>query len=119
MTEWVTHAVSQTAPGAGGIFSMLIMFVPMIIIMYFLMIRPESQKRKKLEGYVASLKRGDEVVLTSGIFGKILAIEERFIQLEIADKVRIRVLKQSVTGAAQQFLGGEQKAVEADKSKSE
>jgi preprotein translocase subunit YajC len=80
---------------------------------------PESQKRKKLETFVASLKRGDEVVLTSGIFGKIQAIEERYIQLEIADKVRIRVLKQSVTGAAQLFLAGEQKTTEADKSKSE
>ena len=103
MGEHVSTLVAQ-AEGGGGLLQMLAVFGAMIAMMYFLMIRPERKKANELQTFMSSLKRGDEVVLTSGIIGKIVALDERTVTLEIADKVKIRVLKVAVTGPAARFL---------------
>ncbi len=105
MGEYVSTLVAQSE-GGGGFLAMALPLVVMVVVMYFLMIRPERKKASDHAGYLTSLKRGDEVVLTSGIIGKIQSIDERTLTLEIADKVKIRVLKVAVTGAAAQFLAG-------------
>ncbi|HEY1101699.1 MAG TPA: preprotein translocase subunit YajC, partial [Myxococcota bacterium] len=78
--------------------------VVMVVFMYFLMIRPERKKQGDHQTYLSSLKKGDEVVLSSGIIGRIEKVEERVLTIEVADKVRIRVLKMSVSGPAARFL---------------
>jgi preprotein translocase subunit YajC len=78
--------------------------VPMLIVMYLFMIRPERKKLSEHAAFLNALKRGDEIALNSGIIGKIHAIEDRVLVVEIADKVRIRVLKQAVSGLAGRFL---------------
>jgi preprotein translocase YajC subunit len=85
---------------------MLIIAVPMLAVMYFLMIRPETKRRNEHQQLIGGLKRGDEVVLTSGIVGKIHAIEDKALVIEIADKVRIKVLKVALSGPAHRYLGG-------------
>ena len=81
----------------GGWMSM----VPIILIvtvMYFLLIRPQEQKRKEHESLVNTLKKGDEVLLNSGIFGVVKSINDSdaTIILEIADKIEVKALKSSV-----------------------
>ncbi len=83
---------------------MALPLVVMVVVMYFLMIRPERKKAGDHTTFLSSLKRGDEVVLTSGIIGKVHSVDERTLTLEIADKVKIKVLKVAVTGTAQRFL---------------
>lgn len=105
---------------------MLPFLVGMFVIMYFLMIRPERKRQAETQAMHGALKRGDEVVLTSGVFGKIQSVEDRTIVLEIADKTRIKILKQAVMGPAARYLaqpaaGGEtkkldEKAADADKA---
>ena len=112
MGEYVSTLVAQSEGGGGGFLAMALPLVVMVVVMYFLMIRPERKKASDHAGFLTSLKRGDEVVLTSGIIGKIHSIDERTLTLEVADKVKIRVLKVAVTGAAGRFLSG---PVEADK----
>ena len=102
MGEHVSTLVAQS--GGGGLLGMAIPLVVMVAVMYFLMIRPERKKAADHTGFLSSLKRGDEIVLTSGIIGKVLAVEERTLTLEIADKVKIKVLKMSVSGPAARFL---------------
>jgi preprotein translocase subunit YajC len=83
--------------------SMLEMFMPFVIvlgIMYFLMIRPQSKRMKQHEGFLKDLKRGDEVLTNSGILGKIDGMTEQFVILEIADGVKVRMLKKQVAGPA-------------------
>jgi len=90
------------APAQGGPFAGVMGFLPMVAIfavMYFLMIRPQQKQAKKHREYLASLKKGDEVVTNSGIFGKIEAIEDSVVRLEIARDVKIRVLKTQIAGA--------------------
>ena len=111
MAEFVSTLVAQSDGGGAGFLGMALPLVVMVVVMYFLMIRPERKKAADHAGFLTSLKRGDEVVLTSGIIGKIHSVDERTLTIEIADKVKIKVLKVAVTGTAARFLA----APDADK----
>jgi preprotein translocase subunit YajC len=81
--------------------STLISFVPMILIFlvfYFLLIRPQEKKRKAQEQIINNIKKGDEVITSSGIFGKIVKINEsnNSFDLEIAEGLIIKITKNSV-----------------------
>lgn len=83
--------------------SMLEMFMPFIIvlgIMYFLMIRPQSKRIKQHESFLKDMKRGDQVLTSSGILGTIDGLTDQYAILEIAEGVKIRVLKKQVAGSA-------------------
>jgi preprotein translocase subunit YajC len=102
MGEHISTIVSQA--DGGSIFGLVLPLVAMMAVMYFLMIRPERKKQTDHQTYLASLKRGDEIVLTSGIIGRIEKVEDRALVIEIADKVKIRVLKIAVSGPSARFL---------------
>jgi preprotein translocase subunit YajC len=90
-------------PGMGG------MMVPLIltfVIMYFLMIRPQQKKQKEHQKTLSELKPGEQVVTNSGIFGKIHMITDRVITLEVANNVRIKILKNQVAGRAETEQAG-------------
>ena len=94
----------QTAParGAGG---GLIQFLPMIfifVIFYFLLIAPMRKKQKRQQEMLAQLKKGDEVVTSGGIFGRIAAFDESHgaVILQVTDTVKIKVLRSAVAGPA-------------------
>ena len=65
-------------------------------IFYFLLIRPEQQKRKELESQVAGLKRNDQVVFASGIHGRVVTLGEKVLSIEIAPKVTVQIDRDSV-----------------------
>ena len=81
-------------PGMGG---MLVPFVAMFAVMYFLMIRPQQKKAKEQAEMLNSLKHGDEVLTTSGILGKVTGITEKVVTVEVADNVRVKMLKSQVS----------------------
>ncbi|MBQ1724705.1 MAG: preprotein translocase subunit YajC [Muribaculaceae bacterium] len=95
------------APGDGGsAYSSIIMIVLLIAIFYFFMIRPQSQKQKKINEFRAGLKRGDKVITAGGIHGRIRDIKDNSIViLEIDDNVKIKVdlnsIYQSVADAVE------------------
>jgi preprotein translocase subunit YajC len=104
MGEIVQSLVAQSG-GGGAFVSMILPIGIMVVVMWFFMIRPERRKQTDHQDFLSSLKRGDEVVLNSGIIGKVHAVDERTITLEVADKVRLRVLKVTVSGPSSRFLG--------------
>jgi preprotein translocase subunit YajC len=76
--------------------SALIQFLPLIAMVplfYFLMIRPQQQRMKKHQETIAALKRGDSVVLSSGMIGKVVRVEESEVGLEVAQGVTVKVVK--------------------------
>lgn len=76
-------------------------FVPFALILgifYFLILLPMKRRQKKVQEFQASLKVGDKVVTTSGIYGQITRLNDKSVQLQIADKVRIEVARASVGG---------------------
>jgi preprotein translocase subunit YajC len=87
----------QQAPQGGGLMS-LAPLVLIFVIFYFLLIRPQQKKTKALQEMINALKPGDRVITGGGIYGKIAKVEDAVISLEIADKVRIKVSRQSVSG---------------------
>jgi preprotein translocase subunit YajC len=96
----IANAYAQTAgarPSAGqGFMSMLPMLVILIAFMYFLIIRPQSKRAKEHRELIANLQKGDEIVTSGGLLGKINKISDNFISLEIADKVEITIQKSSI-----------------------
>lgn len=81
---------------AEGPFSMIFLITAMMAVLYFVLLRPQAKQQKQQQQLIDSLKKGDEVVLSCGIAGRIFAVEDRFILLEIAERVRIRALREAV-----------------------
>ena len=71
-------------------------FVLMILIFYFIAIRPMQTRQKKLETMVTALKPGDRVIINPGIFGTVVSLEDNALFVRIDDKTKIRVLKSAV-----------------------
>ncbi|WP_374533534.1 preprotein translocase subunit YajC [Phenylobacterium sp.] len=95
---FATPAFAQTAAGAaaGGPQDMLIQFLPLIglvVLFYFLMIRPQQRRMKQHQQMITNLKRNDVVVLSSGVIGKVVRVEDKEVGLEIAQGVTIKVVK--------------------------
>lgn len=84
------------APGGDTGMMNLLMIVALIAIFYFFMIRPQQKKQKEIRKFRDGLKVGDRVISAGGIYGKIKAIKETTLVLEIADNVKITIDKGSV-----------------------
>jgi preprotein translocase subunit YajC len=89
---------AETASTGGSLMSTLLMFAAMFAILYFILIRPQQKQQKKHQALLAGLKKGDDVILSSGIMGKVFAVEDRIVIVEVGDKTKLRVLKQAVQG---------------------
>lgn len=76
----------------------IIMLVVMFAIFYFLLIRPQQKRAKQHKELVESLKAGDQVVTAGGIHGKIVAVQDTLVTLEIASNVRIKISRGSIAG---------------------
>ena len=87
-------AYAQSSQSSGGMFESLGMLPPMILIFgvfYFLLIRPQQKKAREHKEMLGQLKRNDEVMTTGGVLGKVTALNETELTLEVASNVRIRV----------------------------
>ena len=95
----VAHAMGST-PGGGspGGISVFIPLILMFAVFYFLLIRPQQKKTLQHQDMLKSLKVGDRVVTTGGIFGTIVAGGEQIVKLEIADKIRVDVGRTYIAG---------------------
>ena len=90
-----------SAQGANG----LVQFVPFALILgifYFMILLPMKRRQKKISEFQDSLKVGDKIVTTSGIYGQITRVNEKSVQVQIADKVRIEVARSAVGGYQRQ-----------------
>jgi preprotein translocase subunit YajC len=90
-----------TAMGSSGQVNALAQLIPFALILaifYFLILLPMKRRQNKIQEFQDSLKVGDKVVTTGGIYGKITRINERTLQVEIADRVRIEVARASIGG---------------------
>jgi preprotein translocase subunit YajC len=74
-------------------FSAFLPLLLIIVVFYFFMIRPQMKRQKELKKFREALKKGDKVITTGGIYGKIVDIEEHTVLLEVDNNVKIRVDK--------------------------
>ena len=89
---------AQSAPSAFDALNSLIVPTVLIIgIMYFLMIRPQQRRLKEHQAMIAAIRRGDTVVTSGGIIGKVTKADDNELQVEIADGVRIKLVRGTVS----------------------
>ena len=93
----VAYAMAPAQGGAesGGFFA----FVPLIImfvIFYFLLIRPQQKKAKEHQSMITALKKGDKIITSGGIHGVVTKVEDNDLQVEIAENVRIKIIRSNV-----------------------
>ena len=91
-----TMLLAEGAAGPGGPLGGLLPFILMIGVFYFLVLRPMKKQEDQRKQRLAELKRGDRIVLTGGLLGRISNIDEDVAIVEIADKVKVRVLKKDI-----------------------
>jgi preprotein translocase subunit YajC len=88
------EAPAQSPLAGGG--NMLFLIAIFFGIFYFMIIRPQQRQQKQHKSYLESLKKGDEVITNGGLIGRIAAVQGDVLTLEIANNVRVRVLKDQV-----------------------
>ena len=94
---FVTPAFAQAAGGASSAFSSFVPLILIFAIMYFLMIRPQQKKAKQHKVMIDSLRRGDQVVTSGGVLGKVSKVsDDGIVEIEIAEGVKVRVMRATV-----------------------
>ncbi len=93
------EAVGQQASQGPGWMG-LIPFALMFLVFYFLILRPQARKAKESKDFLQSLKKGDQVLTAGGIFGTIVAVTERFVDLKVSEDMRLKVMKSHVMSSA-------------------
>lgn len=104
-------AMAQPAQPNQSIWVSLMPIALMIAIFYFIVLMPMRRRQKKIQEFQSGLKVGDRVITTSGIYGVITRLDEKAVQIQIADKVKIDVARAAVGG-----IQGEEPVVPAGNS---
>jgi preprotein translocase subunit YajC len=97
MSFFISDAMAQAdgAPAGDPLLGLLFP-IGLIVILYFLMIRPQIKRQKEHKKLIEGLSKGDEVITMGGVAGRIVELGENFAQLEVADNVRIKVRRSAV-----------------------
>jgi preprotein translocase subunit YajC len=105
--------------GAGGAPPALVSFAPLLlvfVVFYFLLIRPQQQKAKEHTAMLANLKKNDDVITSGGLFGKVIAMADDVVTLEIAPNVKVRVSRPQISSVISASRGEDkEKGKEKDK----
>jgi len=106
----VSTAQAQTATGGQpSAFEMFVPFIFIFVIFYFLIIRPQSKRQKDHAKFLTEVKRGDEVVTSSGILGRVEGLNEQFVTLEIAEGVKVKMLRSQIATSQKAATAEEKK----------
>ena len=101
-TAWAQAAAAAPQP---SMIESAFPYVLIALVFYWFIIRPAQTRAKTQQSFQTGLKRGDAVVTAGGIFGTIEGITDQFVVLEVAQGVRIRILKNQIAGNVQQETG--------------
>ncbi len=99
MFPTLAHAMGDVAGQAGGQPNPIMSFVPLIlmfVIFYFLLIRPQQKKQKEHRTMLENLKRGDRIVTSGGLYGRILEVRDDTLTVELAKGVEVQLVRGSV-----------------------
>lgn len=114
MSLFISDALADTtqkAPPTAD-WSFFIMMIGLFVLMYFMIIRPQRKRQKELEALMGALAKGDEVVLTSGMLGKISKIEGEYVIVNTGNNIELKFQKQAVNAVLPK---GTIKAIDGDK----
>ena len=90
------YAQAAGAPGGAAAFAQFVPLLLVFVIMYFLILRPQQKKMSQHRAMVGALKKGDTVVTQGGLIGKVIAVRDDELDVEIAQGVKVRVVRGTV-----------------------
>ncbi len=93
----VAHAQGAASSSPESTLMSTLPLVVMFVILYFVMIRPQMKKAKETKAMLESLSKGDEVVTSGGIVGRITKLGDSFVQLELAERIEVQVQRAAIT----------------------
>ena len=99
MTNFAYLFLMGQPAGAAGQSNPLVTFLPLIlvfVVFYFFMIRPQMKKQKDTNKYRSSLKRGDKVVTTGGIYGKVYEVKDNYVTMDVGGDIKLKVDKSAL-----------------------
>lgn len=94
MSFFISDAWAEAAPAAAGqpdLFGTLMPFAILFVVFYFLLIRPQQKRAKEHRKMIDNLAKGDEIVTAGGLVGKVVELGDNFIEMEVADNVRVKI----------------------------
>jgi len=109
-------AFAQTAASQPNPLMSLVPFVFIFLIFYFLMIRPQKKRMQQEQEMLKALSKGDEIFTKSGLLGTIYGMTDRVVTLEVADGIRLKVLRSEIAGQSKKIFEAEQKDQEKKNS---
>ena len=117
----IAYAMGQggAAEGQAGGFGAFVPLILMFVIFYFLLIRPQQKKNKEHRQMIENLRKGDRIVTSGGLHGRITGITDATLTVEIADKVRVKVNRGNVSALFQQSAPAKEGKPGSEKSGSE
>jgi preprotein translocase subunit YajC len=86
----------QTNDGGPGLMSNIILFGSIILIFYFMIIRPQQKRAKERQKLLESLKKGDKVITSGGMYGTVAGLDEKTVLVQIADNVKVKLDRGSI-----------------------
>ena len=93
--------LAAAAAGAPPAWTSFIPFVGMGLVFYFLLLRPQMQQQKRQRAKLAAIKKGDQVVTAGGLLGKVIKVEELYVDLELGPNVKVRAVKATIADVMQ------------------
>ena len=96
MSYFVSDAMAQAGDAGGGGLLSLLPLILIFVLFYFLLIRPQQKKAKQHKEMVSNLREGDEVVTNGGTLGVIKALDNNFVNLEVAQDVIVKVQRPAI-----------------------
>ena len=91
-----TLSILAAAAGSPPAWTSFIPFIGMGVVFYLFLLRPQMQQQKAQKAKIAALKKGDQVVTQGGLLGKVLKVEDNYVELELAPNVKVRAVRTSI-----------------------
>jgi preprotein translocase subunit YajC len=89
--------MGQPSSGEGpGLMSNVILFGSIILIFYFMIIRPQQKRTKERQKLIESMKKGDKVITSGGMYGTVAGLDEKTVLVEIADKIKVKLDRSAI-----------------------
>ena len=97
MLHYFTLLMGQPNQGEGpGLMSNVILFGSIILIFYFMIIRPQQKRTKERQKLIESMKKGDKVITSGGMYGSVAGLDEKTVLVEIADKIKVKLDRSAI-----------------------
>lgn len=101
MSSATLSFLAAATAGAPPAWTSFIPFVGMGLVFYFLLLRPQMQQQKKQRAKLAAIKKGDQVVTAGGLVGKVIKVEDLYVDLELGTNVKVRAVRATIADVMQ------------------